>query len=364
MADESFQEKTEAPSQRKRDQAREKGQVARSVELSTAFGLLAAAVVVKVSAPGLARMAAGIFTASMLRAGSAAASGGTAVAWVQAVGWQVIMATAGPMIALAAVAAAIGAIQARGTLTTEPLTPDWSRIAPQKNLGRIVSARALVELLKSLAKLGVVGAAVYASLHRAWPEIVSLAQQSPVALLMVMHRYTVRLLATAGLAFLAIAAADYAWQLWTFEKQLRMTKEEVKQEMKESEGDPLLKQRIRSAGRALARKRMFHAVPTADVVVTNPTHIAVALKYDALRSAAPVVVAMGERKVAERIKAMAHAAGVPVIENRPLARALNATARLGQPIPVELYVAVAEVLAFVMRQRAARGPDWARSAFA
>ncbi len=143
-----------------------------------------------------------------------------------------------------------------------------------------------------------------------------------------------------------------------------MTKEEVKQESKETDGDPLLKQRMRSAGRALARKRMFHEVPTADVVVTNPTHIAVALRYQPERSPAPLVVAMGERKVAERIKALAHSAGVPVIENKPLARALKATARLGQPIPVELYVAVAEVLAFVMRQRAARGPDWARSAWA
>lgn len=364
MAEESFQERTEAPSQRKRDEAKKKGQVPRSTELTTAFGLLASAIVIKVASAGLAAAAASIFVSSVAQASQPLQGAGPAVAWVQAVGWKVMAATATPLLALALTGAAIGALQARGVVSGEPLKADWERILPHKNLGRLISMRALVDLLKALAKLLVIGLAVYMSLRKAWPEIVSLAEQSPVALLLVMHRYAVRLLTTAGLAFLVIAGADYAWQLWQHEKQLRMTKEEVKQEMKETEGDPLLKQRMRSAGRALARKRMFHAVPAADVVVTNPTHIAVALKYDPDVSPAPIVVAMGERKVAERIKALAHAAGVPVVENRPLARALKATARLGQPIPVDLYVAVAEVLAFVIRQRAARGPQWVRSAFA
>src|SRR5690606_1093253 len=119
-----------------------------------------------------------------------------------------------------------------------------------------------------------------------------------------------------------LAAADYAYQLWEFEKNLRMTKEEVKQETKETEGDPMVKSRMRAFGRSLVRRRMMLAVPTADVVVTNPTHIAVALKYDPTIAPAPIVVAMGQRKIAERIKKIALESGVPVIENRPLARAL------------------------------------------
>ena len=133
-----------------------------------------------------------------------------------------------------------------------------------------------------------------------------------------------------------------------------MTKQEVKQEAKQNEGDPLVKARMRSMGRALARKQMMKEVPNADVVVTNPTHIAVALKYDPTTGEAPVVLAMGQRKVAERIKAIAAEAGVPMVENRPLARAMLASCRVGIPIPAELYIAVAEVLAFVIRQRGGR----------
>jgi flagellar biosynthetic protein FlhB len=179
-----------------------------------------------------------------------------------------------------------------------------------------------------------------------------------------MQAHAARLFLLAGLAFLAIAGLDYAWQRWQYLQGLRMTKEEVKQEAKQSDGDPLLKARMRSVARARLRKRMLTAVPTADVVIVNPTHRAVALRYDPLEAPAPVVVAMGERKVAERIKELARQHGVPMIENKPLAVALLASARVGMMIPAELYVAVAEVLAFVFRQRALQGqsPAWARGA--
>ncbi|HET6407395.1 MAG TPA: EscU/YscU/HrcU family type III secretion system export apparatus switch protein, partial [Chthoniobacteraceae bacterium] len=158
-----------------------------------------------------------------------------------------------------------------------------------------------------------------------------------------------------GLAYLGLAGADYFWQYWEFSQQLRMSREELKQEMKNSEGDPLLKQRMRSMARNMARRQMFRDVPKADVVIVNPTHRAIALEYDPLKAPAPIVLAMGQRKVAERIKKIALEHGVPVIENRPLAVALVTTARVGMMIPAELYVAVAEILAFVIRQRNARG---------
>ena len=159
-----------------------------------------------------------------------------------------------------------------------------------------------------------------------------------------------------------MALADYLFQLWQYEKELRMTKAELKQELRQSEGDPLVKQRMRSMARGFARRQMFRDVPKADVIIANPTHIAVALKYDPLLAPAPVVLAMGQRKVAERIKQIAFESGVPVIENRPLARALLAGAHVGVMIPAELYAAVAEVLAFVIRQRAERG--WRGSSWA
>jgi flagellar biosynthetic protein FlhB len=162
----------------------------------------------------------------------------------------------------------------------------------------------------------------------------------------------VGMLKTAGMAYLLLAAADYGWQLWQHEQGLRMTKEEVKLEHKQQEGDPMVKSRMRALARQRARQQMFKDVPKADVVLVNPIHIAVALKYDPSVAPAPYVVALGRRKVAERIKAIAFDAGVPVVENVPLARALIAAVRLGQMIPTELYLAVAEVLAFVMKKRA------------
>jgi flagellar biosynthetic protein FlhB len=212
-----------------------------------------------------------------------------------------------------------------------------------------------VELTKSLLKLVLIGFAVYGTMRLAMDASLTLSQQPPFALLGVVRRFAVRMLMTAGLAYMALALLDYGYQLWKHHSDLRMTKQEVKQEHRNNEGDPLVKQRMRSMGRALARRQMMREVPNADVVITNPTHIAIALRYDPARADAPVVIAMGERKVAQRIKAIAKEAGVPMVENRPLARALLGSSRVGVPIPAELYIAVAEVLAFVIRERNAAG---------
>jgi flagellar biosynthetic protein FlhB len=169
---------------------------------------------------------------------------------------------------------------------------------------------------------------------------------------------------SAGIAYLVLALADYGYQFWRHEKQLKMSKEEIRKEIKEAEGDQILKVRRRTMARSLARRRMLISVGDADVVVTNPTHIAVALKYDPEVATAPVVLAMGARKVAQQIKRIAMDSGVPVVENKPLARALYKTARVGLPIPVELYVAVAEILAWVIRQRERLKTAWKGSGLA
>jgi flagellar biosynthetic protein FlhB len=357
MADESFQEKTEAPTPKRREEAREKGQVPRSPEVGSALLLLAAAGAIHVGGATLVDGILTVFDASARSVAAPPVGVAGVAAWLRSLGWTTLGAIAPVVLGISGVAVAAGAAQARGTLTFKTLNADWSRFAPHKNLGRIFSFRSVVELIKAVLKLGLVGLVVYVSLRRAWPEIVALSQESPYSLLEVVRRTSVRLFATAGLAFLALALADYLYQVWEHEKGLRMSREEIRQEAKESEGDPMIKARRRSMGRALARRQMMREVPTADVVVTNPTHIAVALRYDPQIAPAPVVVAMGQRKIAQKIKQIALESGVPVIENRPLARALLATARVGLPIPTELYVAVAEVLAFVIRQRAKRS-DW------
>src|SRR5690606_1600465 len=338
---------------KKRQDAFTEGQVPQSQELNTAFLLLGGALVINGMGPELGASVVKSFHQGMVLTG-ADLEGATLITLVQKMGFQVLTGMGLFLCALGGVALSVTAVQARGVLTVKPIEPKWERINPLPNAKRMLGLQPWMELIKSLLKLVIIGFAVYSAMRLAWGESITLPQQAPVALLYVVRRYSVKILMTAGLAYIALALLDYGYQLWQHEKNLRMTKEEVKQEHKQSEGDPLVKARMRSMGRSLARKQMMKEIPNADVVVTNPTHIAVALKYDPARADAPVVVAMGQRKVAQRIKAIAADAGVPMVENKPLARALLASSRVGVPIPAELYIAVAEVLAFVIRERAAR----------
>jgi flagellar biosynthetic protein FlhB len=267
------------------------------------------------------------------------------------------------ILGLGGVALAVAGIQARGVLSIEPLQPKLERLDPINKIKQTYGSKALMELLKSLLKLLLVSVAVWFALREGMDRIGSLGQQHPVALLVVAQSLAVKLLLTVGLAYLALALMDYGYTLWKHEKDLKMTKEEVKKEHKDAEGDQVMKVRRRTFARSLARRRMILAVSEADVVVTNPTHIAVALKYDPEVAPAPIVLAMGERKLAQRIKEMAREKGIPTIENKPLARALLATATVGEAIPVDLFVAVAEVLAWVIRNKK-KTTAWAGSGVA
>lgn len=349
---ESYQDKTEAPTPKRRREAREKGQVARSQEVTTAILLLAAAGMVQVAVGPLANDLAALFSESA-RAGSLTLTSPVVAAeWVGEVGWRTLAALAPPLLLMAGAATAVNTLQARGILSSKPLAPQWSRMSPIKNVKRLFGIKPWADLLKSLLKLGVIAAAVFTVTGSAWPALAALPQQDPFAILDVIQTYAVRVLLVAGGAYLVVAMADYALQLWQHEKRLRMSREEIKREQKDTEGDLMVKARMRSMGRSLQRRRMLADVPSADVVLTNPTHIAVALRYDPEIAPAPQIVAMGQRKVAERIRSIAHASGVPVIENKPLARALFATGKVGALVPPSLYLAVAEVLAFVFRHKA------------
>jgi flagellar biosynthesis protein FlhB len=348
-----MQERTEEPTPRRRLDAREKGEIPRSVELNAAVLLLGSAMVVTALGPSLGRTLLGTFEYGIFMAGAGPMDANSAIALVRGMGIKVLAALVAFLSAISGVALVVAAVQGRGVLTAKPLEPKWERINPLPNLKRMLGAQPWVELLKSLLKLWIVAIAVHFSLRAAWPEAMTLAMASPYGMLDLVQRYAVRLLLTAGVCYLVLAALDYVYQVWQHEKKLRMTRQEVKQEQKQNEGDPLVKARMRSMGRSLARRQMFKDVPTADVVITNPTHIAVALRYDPSRADAPVVLAMGQRKIAQRIKAIAAESGVPMVENRPLARAALATGRVGAAIPTELYIAVAEVLAFVIRERQA-----------
>ena len=363
MSEESEAERTEEATQQKKDNARDEGRIPKSNELTVAMLLLGSALVLNTAGRSLAgtvfRMAGGLLAG----AGTIAIDAGSATVLIRSLGWRLLAALAVFLCAMAGIALVVTAAQARGVMSLKPLGPDFSRLSPMKNGKRLLSAQSLVELGKSLAKLALIGAVVYSALRAAMPDALRLSQLPPAALMQMVLRYCVKLLLTAGFAYIALAAADYLWQWWSFQKELRMSKEEVKQESKQQDGDPHIKSRRRQIARSYARRQMLKDVPKADVIIVNPTHIAIALRYDPTIAPAPIVLAVGQRLVAERIKAIAVAAGVPIVQNKPIARALVKSARVGTMIPVEMYLAVAEILAYVLKTRGTRG-GWSGSATA
>lgn len=251
-------------------------------------------------------------------------------------------------IALAGVGASLGQT---GFLWKTSFPFDISRLNPISGFSKLVSFRSLSELIKALLKIAIiVGIGVYV-LREDIGRLPEIVQYDVWALITVMGGLTFKVAVTVTGAFVVIAGADYLYQRFEWERSLRMSPAEVKEERRSSEGDPQVKSRIRAIQREMMKKRMMAAVPTADVVVTNPTHLAVALKYDNARQGAPIVVAKGAGHVAERIREIARQHGVSVIENKFVARTLYKLVEVGKEIPSDLYRAVAEILAFVYRTR-------------
>jgi flagellar biosynthetic protein FlhB len=356
MSDSDAGEKTEAPTGKRLQEARDEGQIPKSAELTTAAFLLGSTLVMSYAGPTLWRF--------LLDTMGQTLSTSTIVSMTQDIGYKTLVAMGGLMSAMSVIAIAVQYAQTGGNVSSKAIAPKWSRLNPIKNAGNLIGVQAFVELAKSLLKMVIVSWAVYVTVAPAWPDVQALAGESPEAMLELVHKYGFGLLKNCGMMFLALAMADYAVQRWRTMESLKMTKQQVKDESKAQEGDPSIKGRRRSVARERLRRQMFANVKKADVVIVNPTHIAIALKYDTNIAPAPYVVALGQRKVALRIKELAFAHGVPVIENKPLARALIASAQVGSVIPVEMYLAVAEILAFVMNQRERYGMGWRGTAAA
>jgi flagellar biosynthetic protein FlhB len=264
-------------------------------------------------------------------------------------GFALAMAPFAGGIAVAGVGAHVA--QTQGAVSLKPITPDLSRLMPTAGLKRMFSSETLVHAGLALVKAVIVGAVAWSTLSHHVPDLLSLADLAPAQIALVMRDLLVRLALATGLAYAVLAGIDYGFMRFRHEQSLRMTRQEIVMEHRETEGDPQVKGRLRQIARARSRQRMLAQVPTADVVIVNPIHIAVALRYDPSAAPAPVVLALGERLLAERIKDVARKAGVPIIENIPVAHALKASATVGKMIPATLYTAIAEILAFVYRQR-------------
>ena len=356
MADSSSDmEKTEQATPKKQQEARDEGRIPKSPELGTAVMLLAGAFTINAIAPAVSTRMLELFGSGLKSIGEMRNGEGAAVTLLQNTGREMLGIIAILASGVGATAFAVAGVQARGVISMKPLGPNWERLNPITNAGQMIGWQQVANLAKSLLKVGIIGWAVWRSLSAAWPEFTELSSRDPLSLLETTRTYAVKLLVSAGLAYLVMAVADYVFQLWQHHKQMMMSKEEVRREMKQSEGDQMLKGRMRANARSRMRRQMFKDVPKADVVIVNPTHVAVALMYDPMKAPAPFVLAMGQRKIAERIKQIAYEHDVPVIENKPLAWALLGSAQIGAMIPAELYAAVAEVLAFIIRQRARNG---------
>ncbi|WP_232493741.1 flagellar biosynthesis protein FlhB [Novosphingobium kaempferiae] len=247
--------------------------------------------------------------------------------------------------------AAIGTVflQGRVVLSWSRLSPKWSKLSPASGAKRLFGTRALVEFAKTLAKLGVIGLVVWLVFAPRMEGADGLVGRSPGAIGAAAGQLAFEILRAVVALVAALALFDFLWQRRSFLQRMRMTLQEVKDEHKQSEGDPKIKAKIRQIQMQRSRKRMMAAVPTASVIVTNPTHYAVALKYEHGVTAAPTVVAKGVDAVALRIREVGREAGVPVIENPPLARALFAAVEIDHPIPIEHYQAVAEIIGYVLR---------------
>jgi len=240
-------------------------------------------------------------------------------------------------------------VQSGAFLSFEILKLDWGKVDPLRGCRQIFSKQSLVELTKALFKILVIGGAAWSVIKGEWSRILLLSDQGLGSTFAYLRTVTWSLFLKTGFILMLLAGLDYLFQRWSHEKSLRMTKQEVKEESRMTEGDPMVKSRIRSIQRQLARRRMMAEVPKADVIITNPTHLAVALYYKSKEMEAPKVVAKGAGEIAEKIKEIGRNHRVPIVENKPLAQILYKTVDLGQTIPSTLYQMVADLLAYVYR---------------
>jgi flagellar biosynthetic protein FlhB len=359
VARETFGERTHRATPRRREEARREGQVARSVELSAALALLVALAALAAFGPGMLQRLGDLTRSLLSGTYSPVATPAAAYRSFRLVSVQVLVTLAPLLLSLLAIGVISNVLQVGFLFTSRPLSPRLSRLDPFQGFARVFGRRGLVELAKALVKVGVIGVIAYLTLSTDLESLLPSLGTDGGALLERVGGTTLKLGLRIGLALLALAALDYGYQRWEHERSIRMSQKEIEEEQKQQEGDPRVRARIRILQRLLSRRRMMAEVPQADVIVTNPVHVAVALKYDRRSMRAPVVVARGMRKLAEKIKKVAGEHSVPIVEDPPLARLLYKEAPLGRPIPVSLYRAVAQVLAHVWRLRE-RGPAAAR----
>lgn len=348
-------EKTEEPTQKKLEDARKEGQVAKSKEIASSFTLLGAFIVLKIWISGIGIRLTNVFETIYNKIPSLTVFFNGNIEsrdfadLVKNVLLEILI-TILPFLIMGFVVSFVAdLVQVKWKPTTKTLQPKFSKLNPINGIKRIFSVQSLVELLKSIIKIAVMAIIIYNEIKKNW-NLVFYVYDMP---LMQAVSLACDLLVSIGIkiaaVFLVVAAADFIFQKWKFNKDMKMTKQEVKEEYKSTEGDPQIKGKIRQRMQEASRRRMMQDLPKADVVITNPTHYAVAIVYDKEYGEAPVVLAKGADYMAQKIKEIARENNVAIRENKPLARSLYANVEVGDQVPPELYVAVAEVLAAVYK---------------
>lgn len=359
MANESGQEKTLEPTQKKIDEAHEKGDFARSKEIPTVVTFLAVLVFFWLGHDyliGRVLHSANYFFSFNPFLDISRST-------ISYFLWTILLHLVPILLPILGIVVAAGLAaefsQVGFSFRKDPFEPKWERLNPIPGLQKIFSLKQGVEGLKSTIKLVIFSYITYLTLRNAIPQIAMMNQNTPRQALDIMLGIGLQLgFRTCGLLLL-FCGFDYWFQRWQYIKQLRMTHQELKEELRQQEGDPVLKARIRSIQMEIARKRMMTAVPESDVIITNPTHYAIAIKYDPAKDSAPVVVAKGQNYIAQRIREVAIANGVPIVENPPIARMLYKKIPIGGAIPASLFKAVAQILASIWSLSKQRGRKWA-----
>ncbi|MEZ4598785.1 MAG: flagellar biosynthesis protein FlhB [Syntrophotaleaceae bacterium] len=345
MAD-TDQERTEQASEKRRQDYREKGQVAQSKEVQTAALLCATLLLWYFYAPLFWRRLS-VWLAQMWRsAATAEVTSAAVVSLLIQTAMQIALLLAPLLLVVLLVGFFSSFLQIGWLFTTKPLQPDFSKMNPVTGAARFVSKRSLVELIKSLAKVLLVGTVAYRVVANDFDQALHLVDKDVIETVRTLGQISLTVLLKSCAILILLGLIDFLYVRWEMEQKMKMTKQEQKEEFKEVEGDPHIKSRIRSLQQQMARRRMMAEVPKADVVITNPTHYSVALLYDRSRMDAPQVVAKGADNVAMRIREIARENNVPLVENKPVARALYKV-DLGKQVPEEWFKAVAEILAYV-----------------
>lgn len=349
---ESAGEKTEKATPKKREDERKEGNIFQSKEIVIAVTMIAVFFGFKLLYPLMSETIEKYMSDCLSAAGRTGKVTANTVKQSFISGVKCIAIAAGPMLLIAMISAIIsGIVQTKGLVNFKSLKPKFSRMSPIKGLKNLFSLKGLMELLKAVVKIIILFYVIYSFVKDNLSFFPQMMNMSVGAAAEKTGEMIFSLFKKVAIAFAFLAAFDYMYQRWEYEKNLRMTKQEVKEEYKAIEGDPQVKGKIKQRQQQMSRQRMMQAVPTADVVIRNPTHVAVALKYDKERGKAPIVVAKGVDSLALRIVALAEESGVKTVENVLLARSLYKQVEIDREIPPEFYKAVAEIIAVLYKER-------------